>query len=101
MPEEAASEAQPATAAPQEVETLAARLLKLETSDRLQAKQIRLIQKINSGLIGAVAIGFLLNQQAIQSEENRQLLERIAIGVVAAGFSGLGLSGFVETKELE
>jgi len=78
---------------------LEAAVAKLEVSDRLQVKQIRLIQKLNSALFGCLAIGLLLSQQTIQSPENRQMLERIAIGVIAAGASGLGLSGFLETKE--
>jgi hypothetical protein len=80
---------------------LEAAVAKLEVSDRLQVKQIRLIQKLNSALFGCIAIGLLLSQQTIQSPENRQMLERIAIGVIAAGASGLGLSGFLETKESE
>jgi len=80
---------------------LEAAVEKLEVSDRLQVKQIRLIQKLNSTLFGCIAIGLLLSQQTIQSPENRQMLERIAIGVIAAGASGLGLSGFLETKETE
>ena len=80
---------------------LEAAVEKLEASDRLQVKQIRLIQKLNSALFGCLAIGLLLSQQTIQSPENRQMLERIAIGLITAGASGLGLSWSLETKESE
>ncbi len=73
----------------------------VERNDRHQSKQIRIIQKLQSALIGVMAIGLLLNQQAIQDPANRSLLERVAIGIVAASVSGLGLSGFVGTKEEE
>lgn len=70
-----------------ELAAINTRLAAIETSDRLQSEHLTRIRRVQLACVAGLIMGGLL-QQGLISQGNRELLERVAIGAIAASLTG-------------
>lgn len=71
----------------EDIESLRRQMKRLVKSDRAQTKKLKWQHKLSMMSLGLIAIGSLTMFRGL-TVEDRATLERIAIGVLAMGFSG-------------
>ena len=73
---------------PDELEELRTRIAAIEANDQAQWRQLKLQRRLQAACLLAVCIGGLLGVVNFK-QENRDALERLAIGLVTAGVAGI------------
>jgi len=71
------------------------RMTALEKSDRAQHQLLKRMRQIQMGCVAVISIGFLLSSDLVKDEANQATLERIVIGMIGTGASGLVGSTFL------
>lgn len=82
----------------EELQQIMQRLDAIEESDRLQTQRLTLIRRVQLASAAVMALGLLLGIGVINDENNRALLERLAVGAIAASVTGLIGSEFLDKR---
>lgn len=83
---------------PDEILKITTRLDAIEASDRLQTQHLKTIRRVQLACVGGLLVGGLL-QGGLISQGNREALERLAIGAIAASLTGMVGAEFVGSKK--